>query len=181
MRAVSRTFKPPTCTLETYRDRTDFGLGIEGRSAILWVLGEPVDASSESRSPERDPTFLNLRGLPQIEALGVRLLYQWPANEGVTSIRLLLLQQAAEYVKLHGGTTPHGDPMHPWILMDGLDLPASSLEPGQPSYAEPEPDDEPDEIRASWGTLVNLHGVTRIFRQFLQGFKPKCRVAHERE
>ncbi|KAK1216535.1 MCM DNA helicase complex subunit [Marasmius sp. AFHP31] len=71
----------------------------------------------------------------------------------------------------------HGDPMHPWILMDGLNLPASSLEPGQPFPAEPEPDGEPDEIRAIWGTLVNLHDV----RQFLQGFKPKCRVAHERE
>ncbi|KAL0066863.1 MCM DNA helicase complex subunit [Marasmius tenuissimus] len=65
--------------------------------------------------------------------------------------------------------------------LDGLDLPASSLGPGQPFSAAPEPDDEPDEIRAIWGTLVNLHDVTRMFRQFLQGFKPKYRVAHERE
>ncbi|KAK1225136.1 MCM DNA helicase complex subunit [Marasmius sp. AFHP31] len=115
-----------------------------------------------------------------IEALRVCLLYQWLANEGKTSIRLLLLQQAAECVKLHRGTTTHDDPMHPWILMD-FELPASSLEPGQPFPAEPEPGDEPDGIHATRGTLVNLHGVTRIFRQFLQGFKPKCRVAHERE
>ncbi|KAK1225144.1 MCM DNA helicase complex subunit [Marasmius sp. AFHP31] len=65
--------------------------------------------------------------------------------------------------------------------MDGLDLSASSLEPGQPFPAGPEPGDEPDGIHATWGTLVNLHNVTRIFRQFLQVFKPKCRIAHERE
>ncbi|KAG2001561.1 cell division control protein 54 [Coprinopsis cinerea AmutBmut pab1-1] len=33
--------------------------------------------------------------------------------------------------------------------------------------------DEPDEIRAIWGTTVNLTDTMKTFRDFLQGFKPK--------
>jgi DNA replication licensing factor MCM4 len=40
--------------------------------------------------------------------------------------------------------------------------------------------DEPDEIRAIWGTTVNLAETMKLFRDFLKGFKPKYRVAHDR-
>lgn len=40
--------------------------------------------------------------------------------------------------------------------------------------------DEPDEIRAIWGTTVNLTETMRLFRDFLKGFKPKYRTAHSR-
>ncbi|KAK1230466.1 MCM DNA helicase complex subunit [Marasmius sp. AFHP31] len=113
---------------------------------------------------------------------GSRSLFALPvASKQREDINPTTFTPISSRMKLHGGTTTHDDPMHPWILMDGLELPASSLEPGQPFPAEPEPGDEPDGIHATWGTLVNLHNVTRIFRQFLQGFKPKCQVAHERE
>jgi DNA replication licensing factor MCM4 len=39
---------------------------------------------------------------------------------------------------------------------------------------------EPDEIRAIWGTTVNLAETMALFRSFLTGFKPKYRVAHDR-
>ncbi|EPQ51807.1 MCM-domain-containing protein [Gloeophyllum trabeum ATCC 11539] len=47
--------------------------------------------------------------------------------------------------------------------------------------AVPLPSDEPDEIRAIWGTTVNLGETMKLFRDFLQGFKPKYRIAHDRE
>ena len=43
------------------------------------------------------------------------------------------------------------------------------------------PTDEPDEIRAIWGTTVNLSETMKFFRDFLHGFKPKYRAAHDRE
>jgi DNA replication licensing factor MCM4 len=42
------------------------------------------------------------------------------------------------------------------------------------------PEDEPDEIRAIWGTTVNIGETMKLFRDFLHGFKPKYRVAHDR-
>ncbi|ESK94820.1 cell division control protein 54 [Moniliophthora roreri MCA 2997] len=59
-----------------------------------------------------------------------------------------------------------------------LDIPVSSV---PPLSAAPPSDDEPDQIRAIWGTMVNTNDVMRLFRDFVQGFKPKYRVAHERE
>ncbi|TFK53044.1 MCM-domain-containing protein [Heliocybe sulcata] len=47
--------------------------------------------------------------------------------------------------------------------------------------AVPLPSEEPDEIRAIWGTTVNLGETMKLFRDFLQGFKPKYRIAHDRE
>ena len=44
-----------------------------------------------------------------------------------------------------------------------------------------EPSDEPDEIRAIWGTTVNLADTMKMFREFLKGFKVKYRVAYNRE
>lgn len=62
-----------------------------------------------------------------------------------------------------------------------LTLPPSSTT-GQVSQllsaAEPSP--EPDEIRAIWGTNVNITQTMRLFRDFLRGFKPKYRVAYDR-
>jgi DNA replication licensing factor MCM4 len=43
------------------------------------------------------------------------------------------------------------------------------------------PSDEPDEIRAIWGTTVNLAETMKLFRDFLRGFKPKYRAALDRE
>lgn len=41
--------------------------------------------------------------------------------------------------------------------------------------------DEPDEIRAIWGTTVNLAETMKLFREFLRGFKIKYRVAYNRD
>ncbi|EEB90615.1 hypothetical protein MPER_11154, partial [Moniliophthora perniciosa FA553] len=60
-----------------------------------------------------------------------------------------------------------------------LDIPLSSVPPL--SATAPASEDEPDQIRAIWGTMVNTNDVMRLFRDFVQGFKPKYRVAHERE
>ncbi|KAJ6629243.1 MCM2/3/5 family-domain-containing protein [Mycena sp. CBHHK59/15] len=40
--------------------------------------------------------------------------------------------------------------------------------------------DEPDEIRAIWGTTVNLSETMKLFRDFLKGFKPKYRTTYSR-
>lgn len=59
-----------------------------------------------------------------------------------------------------------------------LSLPPSSA----PNFSAPtEPEDEPDEIRAIWGTTVNLAETMKTFREFLRGFKIKYRIAHDRE
>ena len=61
---------------------------------------------------------------------------------------------------------------------DGLSLPASSI----PSLSAPAQatEDEPDEIRAIWGTTVNLADTMKAFREFIKSFKPKYRIAHDR-
>ena len=67
--------------------------------------------------------------------------------------------------------TMHSDGAH-------LDIPQSSA----PLLSAPAaPSDEPDEIRAIWGTTVNLAETMKLFREFLRGFKPKYRAAHDRE
>ena len=63
-----------------------------------------------------------------------------------------------------------------------LSLPPSSAPGGNPLLSAPlAPSDEPDEIRAIWGTTVNLAETMKLFKDFLRGFKPKYRVAHDRE
>ncbi|EJD05304.1 MCM-domain-containing protein [Fomitiporia mediterranea MF3/22] len=64
----------------------------------------------------------------------------------------------------------------------GLFIPPSST--GQISAQQLSaaiPSSEPDEIRAIWGTNVNLAQTMRTFREFLHGFKPKYRIAFNRE
>ena len=64
---------------------------------------------------------------------------------------------------------------------EALFLPPSST--GQSTAQQlsaPLPSSEPDEIRAIWGTNVNLAQTMRMFRDFLRGFKPKYRVAYDR-
>jgi DNA replication licensing factor MCM4 len=57
-------------------------------------------------------------------------------------------------------------------------MPASSA----PMFsAAAEPDEEPDEIRAVWGTNINLSDTMRLFREFIRGFKPKYRAALDKE
>ena len=62
-----------------------------------------------------------------------------------------------------------------------LSMPPSSATNGtaQQLSAAP-PTSEPDEIRAIWGTNVNLQQTMHLFRDFLRGFKPKYRIAHDR-
>ncbi|TFK75716.1 MCM-domain-containing protein [Pluteus cervinus] len=66
----------------------------------------------------------------------------------------------------------HSDATH-------LDMPPSSAAPLLSAPAMPS--DEPDEIRAIWGTTVNLAETMRMFREFLRGFKPKYRAAYDRD
>ncbi|KAH9936704.1 MCM2/3/5 family-domain-containing protein [Amylocystis lapponica] len=72
---------------------------------------------------------------------------------------------------------PHDD-----LNSDGthLDLPPSSA-PNMSLSAAPLPTDEPDEIRAIWGTTVNINETMQTFRGFLLGFKAKYRVAYDRQ
>jgi DNA replication licensing factor MCM4 len=58
-----------------------------------------------------------------------------------------------------------------------LEMPGSSA----PMLSAPAgPSDEPDEIRAIWGTTVNLAETMKLFRDFLHGFKPKYRATHDK-
>ena len=59
-----------------------------------------------------------------------------------------------------------------------LGVPSSSA----PNLSAPAaPTDEPDEIRAIWGTTVNLTETMKTFRDFLRGFKIKYRVSYDRK
>ncbi|KAH9167042.1 MCM-domain-containing protein [Lactarius sanguifluus] len=60
---------------------------------------------------------------------------------------------------------------------DRNSLPASMHPLSAPAQAT---EDEPDEIRAIWGTTVNLADTMKVFREFVKGFKPKYRIAHDR-
>ncbi|OBZ76230.1 DNA replication licensing factor mcm4 [Grifola frondosa] len=73
------------------------------------------------------------------------------------------------------------DPFRDDLHSDGtvLSLPSSSA-PNLSAPAVPS-EDEPDEIRAIWGTTVNLGETMKTFREFLRGFKTKYRVAYDRE
>ncbi|CAK5262622.1 unnamed protein product [Mycena citricolor] len=54
--------------------------------------------------------------------------------------------------------------------------PPSSAIGGPPSLSiQHATTDEPAEIRAIWGTTVNLTETMKLFREFLEGFKPKYR------
>ncbi|KIO11065.1 hypothetical protein M404DRAFT_994735 [Pisolithus tinctorius Marx 270] len=59
-----------------------------------------------------------------------------------------------------------------------MSIPLSSA----PTFSAPAlPSDEPDQVRAIWGTTVNIAETMKLFRDFLRGFKPKYRVRHDRE
>ncbi|KAI0088265.1 MCM-domain-containing protein [Irpex rosettiformis] len=59
-----------------------------------------------------------------------------------------------------------------------LTLPPSSA----PQLSVPDgPSDEPAEIRAIWGTTVNLAETMKSFREFMLGFKPKYRISYDRD
>jgi DNA replication licensing factor MCM4 len=59
-----------------------------------------------------------------------------------------------------------------------IDMPPSSAPTG--NLTQVDPASEPDEIRAIWGTTVNLTTTMSTFHDFLLNFKPKYRVAHSR-
>ncbi|KAI0031512.1 MCM2/3/5 family-domain-containing protein [Vararia minispora EC-137] len=68
-----------------------------------------------------------------------------------------------------------GDPFTPSSDV-GFFLPSS-----QPQLSAPaQPEEEPDELRAIWGTTVNINATMNSFKEFLKGFKPKYRIAHDR-
>ena len=58
-----------------------------------------------------------------------------------------------------------------------LALPTSSARNFSAADAQ---SDEPAEIRAIWGTTVNLAETMKSFREFMLGFKPKYRVSYDR-
>ncbi|KIK25348.1 hypothetical protein PISMIDRAFT_9705 [Pisolithus microcarpus 441] len=59
-----------------------------------------------------------------------------------------------------------------------MSIPFSSA----PTFSAPVlPSEEPDQVRAIWGTTVNIAETMKLFRDFLRGFKPKYRVRHDRE
>lgn len=63
---------------------------------------------------------------------------------------------------------------------DGLRL--STTLSSAPTFSAPvAPSDELDQIRAIWGTTVNISETMKVFREFLRGFKPKYRMAYDRE
>ncbi|KAF9485740.1 cell division control protein 54 [Pholiota conissans] len=73
---------------------------------------------------------------------------------------------------------PPADPNNLNSDASHLGLPQSSA----PNLsAAPAPSDEPDEIRAIWGTTVNLAETMKVFRDFFKGFKPKYRIQYDRE
>ncbi|EGO26952.1 hypothetical protein SERLADRAFT_360946 [Serpula lacrymans var. lacrymans S7.9] len=73
----------------------------------------------------------------------------------------------------------YNDELNDNLNSDGTHL---SLPPSSAPHlsAAAAPSDEPDEIRAIWGTTVNLAETMKLFRDFLKGFKPKYRASHDR-
>ncbi|KAF7313598.1 DNA helicase [Mycena chlorophos] len=59
----------------------------------------------------------------------------------------------------------------------GIGFPESG---GPPLSVPNATSDGPDEIRAIWGTTINLSETMKLFRDFLTGFKPKYRQAYSR-
>ena len=57
--------------------------------------------------------------------------------------------------------------------------PSSALNLSVP--AVPSDDDDMGEIKAIWGTNVNIQDTMRTFREFLRGFKVKYRIAYDRD
>ena len=69
---------------------------------------------------------------------------------------------------------------------DPNNLNSDNTQPAIPSSvpnlsARAAPSDEPDEIRAIWGTTVKLTETMKPFRNFVKGFKPKYRASYDRE
>lgn len=66
---------------------------------------------------------------------------------------------------------------------DGTNLhlpPSSSARNNFSAAGTAASEDEPAEIRAIWGTTVNLAETMKAFREFVLGFKPKYRISHDR-
>lgn len=62
-------------------------------------------------------------------------------------------------------------------------MPASSqaLNLSVPAVPSDDDDDDAGEIKAIWGTNVNINETMRVFREFMRGFKVKYRIAYDRE
>ncbi|EKM56691.1 uncharacterized protein PHACADRAFT_118591 [Phanerochaete carnosa HHB-10118-sp] len=65
-------------------------------------------------------------------------------------------------------------------MSDGTNLQMPMSSAGAGFSAADVPSDEPAEIRAIWGTTVNLAETMKIFREFMLGFKPKYRISYDR-
>ncbi|KAJ6516151.1 cell division control protein 54 [Mycena sanguinolenta] len=77
--------------------------------------------------------------------------------------------------------TPTSAQRRPRANQNAARPPSSSLGPpasGPTLTALHATSDEPDEIRAIWGTTVNLANTMKLFRDFLKGFKPKYRTTY---
>ncbi|KAF8211389.1 MCM-domain-containing protein [Mycena galopus ATCC 62051] len=79
--------------------------------------------------------------------------------------------------------TPNSATRRPRGNENGARPPSSSIGPpgSGPTLTAPHAtSDEPDEIRAIWGTAINLSNTMKLFRDFLKGFKPKYRTIYNR-
>ena len=65
-------------------------------------------------------------------------------------------------------------------MSDGTNLQIPTSSAGAGYSAADAPTDEPAEIRAIWGTTVNLAETMKTFREFMLGFKPKYRITYDR-
>lgn len=65
-------------------------------------------------------------------------------------------------------------------MSDGTNLQIPTSSAGAGFSAADAPSDEPAEIRAIWGTTVNLAETMKTFREFMLGFKPKYRISYDR-
>jgi DNA replication licensing factor MCM4 len=90
----------------------------------------------------------------------------------------LALTPSAPSRRVKRANNDTGDESNPSSDATHLSIPPSSA----PNLSAPlgPSSDQPDEIRAIWGTTVNLAETMKLFRDFLKGFKPKYRVAHDR-
>ena len=78
------------------------------------------------------------------------------------------------------GTSVPGSEGNLFPLSSGVPTSSAGLQQQrQPMLSAPAPSSEPDEIRAIWGTNVNLAQTMKLFRDFLRGFKPKYRIVYD--
>ncbi|KIY49746.1 MCM-domain-containing protein [Fistulina hepatica ATCC 64428] len=130
----------------------------------LFLQGTPsaVGTPRRSRPPESSP----LKGTPTNRRGDIH------SSLSITPVRNPRREKRSGNVNLASDASGLDIPMS--------DPPPSSVLPNLSAVRE-EPTDEPDEIRAIWGTTVNLAETMKLFRDFLRNFKLKYRIAYDRK